>query len=72
MRTVSFSRSIDVGCLVSPLYAVGGLNNSICFDTIERYDIEHNTWTMIASMSTARDGVDVAALKVRQKIQSIL
>ena len=47
------------------MYAVGGLDDSTCFDTVERYDIEHNTWSPVASMSTARGGVAVAALKVR-------
>ena len=58
------SRGIAVGCLGGPLYAVGGLDDSTCFDTVERYDIEHNTWSTVASMSTARGGVAVAALKV--------
>ena len=53
-----------MGCLGGPLYAVGGLDDSTCFDTVERYDIEHNTWSTVASMSTARGGVAVAALKV--------
>lgn len=47
------------------MYAVGGLDDSTCFDTVERYDIEHNTWSTVASMSTPRGGVAVAALKVR-------
>ncbi len=64
-RNISFSRGIAVGCLGGPLYAVGGLDDSTCFDTVERYDIEHNTWSTVASMSTARGGVAVAALKVK-------
>jgi hypothetical protein len=60
------SRGIAVGCLGGPLYAVGGLDDSTCFDTVERYDIEHNTWSTVASMSTARGGVAVAALKVKK------
>ncbi len=72
MRNISFSRGIAVGCLGGPLYAVGGLDDSTCFDTVERYDIEHNTWSTVASMSTARGGVAVAALKVKKRIKSII
>lgn len=62
--TISARRGIAVGCLGGPLYAVGGLDDSTCFDTVERYDIEHNTWSTVAQMSTPRGGVAVAALKV--------
>jgi kelch-like protein 8 len=68
LNNILFSRGIAVGCLGGPLYAVGGLDDSTCFDTVERYDIEHNTWSTVASMSTARGGVAVAALKVKQKL----
>ena len=53
------------------MYAVGGLDDSTCFDTVERYDIEHNTWSTVASMSTPRGGVAVAALKVSRNLQKI-
>jgi len=35
------------------VYAVGGTDGTN-LKTVERYDPELNTWTMVASMSTAR------------------
>ena len=50
------------------IYAVGGLDDKNCFDTVERYDPVANTWTQVASLNLPRGGVGVAVLKVSQYI----
>lgn len=46
------------------IYAVGGLDDATCFNTVERYDPETNLWAFVASMEIPRGGVGVATLKV--------
>lgn len=90
-------RGIAVGTLIGAIYAVGGLDDSACFQvglllfllsaqcgfarltffysyffpvsqrknflqTVERYDIEADKWSSVASMNVQRGGVGVAAL----------
>ena len=57
-------RGIALSHLGGPIYAVGGLDDSTCFNTVERYDIASDTWTCVQSMHRPRGGVAVAALKV--------
>lgn len=59
-----FRRGIALACLGGPIYAVGGLDDSTCFNTVERFDPESDTWTFVASMNTHRGGVGVASLNV--------
>lgn len=47
-------RGIAVGYLCGAIYAVGGLDDSACFNTVERYDIEADKWTFVASMNVQR------------------
>jgi len=42
------------------LYALGG-SDGIYLNTVERYDPDLNTWTAVAAMSTARNGLAAAA-----------
>ena len=50
--------------LGGPLYAVGGLDDSTCFNSVERYDAEPDTWSFVQPMIMPRGGVAVATLKV--------
>ena len=43
---------------------MGGLDDSTCFDVVERYDPESNSWDMVQTMIMPRGGVAVAPLKV--------
>ena len=44
------------------MYAVGGLDDSMCFNDVERYDPVSNSWSQAAPMNTPRGGVAVACL----------
>ncbi|VDM38546.1 unnamed protein product [Toxocara canis] len=55
-------RGIAVGALEGAIYAVGGLDDTACFQTVERYDIESDKWSPVASMNIQRGGVGVAAV----------
>lgn len=50
--------------LGGPIYAIGGLDDSTCFNNVERYDVECDRWTAIAPMNTPRGGVGSVALMV--------
>ncbi len=58
-------RGIALACLGGPIYAIGGLDDSTCFNTVERYDIGSDSWSCVQSMTFPRGGVAVATLKVR-------
>ena len=59
-------RGLAVACLVGgPMYALGGLDDNTCYNTVERYDPESNTWSTVKDMNFPRGGVAVAAMKVR-------
>ncbi|KAK5983516.1 BTB domain-containing protein [Trichostrongylus colubriformis] len=60
MRTCR--RGIAAAALDGAIYAVGGLDDTTCFSTVERYDIESNTWCDVAPMNIRRGGVGVSAL----------
>ena len=57
-------RGIALACLGGPIYAVGGLDDSTCFNIVERYDVESDTWSFVQAMLMPRGGVAVATLKV--------
>jgi len=59
------SRGIALAHLNGPIYAVGGLDDTACFNIVERYDTESNCWTTVQSMNSARGGVAVTAFHVR-------
>lgn len=44
------------------LYIIGGAESWNCLNSVERYNPENNTWTLIASMNVARRGAGVAVL----------
>ncbi|XP_036298187.1 influenza virus NS1A-binding protein isoform X3 [Pipistrellus kuhlii] len=44
------------------LYIIGGAESWNCLNTVERYNPENNTWTLIAPMNVARRGAGVAVL----------
>ena len=58
-------RGIALAALGGPIYAIGGLDDNSCFNDVERYDIESDRWTAVASMNTPRGGVGSVALGVR-------
>uniref|UniRef100_A0A3Q3KEK4 BTB domain-containing protein n=1 Tax=Monopterus albus TaxID=43700 RepID=A0A3Q3KEK4_MONAL len=42
------------------MYAIGGAESWNCLNSVERYNPENNTWTLIAPMNVARRGAGVA------------
>lgn len=60
--------SVSVASLNSYLYAFGGhdapLTNPACLrtNTIERYDLKMDTWTIIAALDFGRDGMGIGVL----------
>lgn len=44
------------------LYIIGGAESWNCLNTVERYNPENNTWSLIAPMNVARRGAGVAVL----------
>ena len=59
-----YRRGIALCCLGGPIYAVGGLDDASCYNIVERYDPESDTWSFVQSMIIPRGGVAIAALKV--------
>ena len=57
-------RGIALAYLEGPIYAVGGLDDTKCFKTVERYDPELNCWNYVQQMIMPRGGVAVTAMKV--------
>ena len=58
-------RGIALAHLNGPVYAVGGLDDTACFNIVERYDADADQWTTVQSMNSARGGVAVTAFRVR-------
>lgn len=42
------------------MYVIGGAESWNCLNTVERYNPENNTWTIIAPMNVARRGAGVS------------
>lgn len=42
------------------MYVIGGAESWNCLNTVERYNPENNTWTLVAPMNLARRGAAVA------------
>lgn len=42
------------------MYVTGGAESWNCLNTVERYNHENNTWTLVAPMNVARRGAGVA------------
>lgn len=59
-----FRRGIALAALGGPIYAIGGLDDNSCFNDVERYDIESDSWSAVAPMNTPRGGVGSVALGV--------
>ncbi|PIO61740.1 kelch repeat protein [Teladorsagia circumcincta] len=55
-------QTLSAAALDGFLYAVGGFNNSVCLDTVERYDPFRNQWIRVANLGTRRDDVSVSVL----------
>ena len=55
---------LAVATLSNALYAIGGLDDAACFDTVERYDPASDVWNKVAPMNIPRGGVGVAVMKV--------
>lgn len=56
------SVSEGVAMLEGPMYAVGGHDGWSYLNTVERWDPQARQWNYVASMSTPRSTVGVAAL----------
>ena len=63
-------RGIALATLGGPVYAIGGLDDTTCFDIVERYDPESDTWSSVQRMETPRGGVAVCVLKVDERKES--
>lgn len=42
------------------MYVIGGAESWNCLNTVERYNPDNNTWTLVAPMNVARRGAAVA------------
>lgn len=42
------------------MYVTGGAELWNCLNTVERYNPENNTWTLVAPMNVARRGAGIA------------
>ena len=62
---IYFRRGIALAPMGGAIYAVGGLDDSTCYDTVERYDHACDKWTFVSSMNVRRGGVGVTALNVK-------
>ena len=47
-----------------PIYALGGLDDATCYNTVERYDAKSDSWSFVKSMNLPRGGVAVAQINV--------
>lgn len=61
-------RGIALASLGGPIYAIGGLDDNTCFSDVERYDIDSDRWSTVASMNTPRGGVGSVALVVSARV----
>lgn len=66
MDVMFLRRGIALAALGGPIYAIGGLDDNSCFNDVERYDIESDSWSAVAPMNTPRGGVGSVALGVRK------
>lgn len=41
------------------MYVIGGAESWNCLNSVERYNPENNTWTLVAPMNVARRGAGV-------------
>lgn len=57
-------RGIALAYLNGPIYAVGGLDDTSCFNTVERYDPESDSWSLVQPLNYSRGGVAVVAYRV--------
>lgn len=57
-------RGIALACLGGPIYALGGLDDTVCFNIVERYDQESDCWSTVQPMNMRRGGVAVVAYRV--------
>lgn len=49
------------------MYVIGGAESWNCLNSVERYNPENNTWTLIAPMNIARRGAGVAVHEGTQR-----
>lgn len=42
------------------MYVTGGAESWNCLNSVERYNPENNTWTLVAPMNVARRGAGIA------------
>lgn len=42
------------------MYVMGGAESWNCLNSVERYNPENNTWTLVAPMNVARRGAGIA------------
>ena len=56
---------LNVTCLGSPLYALGGIDGRAVLNTVERFDPETGEWTYVTSMITSRCTFGVTILDNR-------
>lgn len=48
------------------MYVIGGAESWNCLNSVERYNPENNTWTLVAPMNIARRGAGVAVHEGKQ------
>lgn len=52
------------------MYIIGGAESWNCLSSVERYNPENNTWTIVASMNVARRGAGVAVLDGKHGVEN--
>lgn len=62
---IYYRRGLGLCSMGGPIYAVGGLDDEVFYNTVERYDVNSDIWSVVSCMNTARGGVAVVKLKVR-------
>lgn len=49
------------------MYAIGGAESWNCLNSVERYNPDNNTWTLIAPMNVARRGAGVTVYEGKHR-----
>lgn len=53
------------------VYVIGGAESWNCLNSVERYNPENNTWTLVAPMNVARRGAGVAVYEGKWRLVEI-
>lgn len=60
----SYRRGLGLVSFGETIYAIGGLSDDVCYNTVERYDVVMDTWTCVGTLIIPRGGVSAAVFDV--------